>query len=199
MRKLFAPPNRTLACNLETERFHLRSLGTLEALRLTNSWRHDPEILHNFFRSSKPHSLFKWIRRGPIPNNTRRFTYAIVPRDGGQPIGAHAIKLFAYRSAGLTVALHDRDWWGKGVVLEVRARLMNHFFRHADIDRFVGSVNARNAASVFNYRRLGFDHVGTWHRHYRDPVTGEVIDILNFEMFRDKWEAGQWMERHDDE
>lgn len=197
MRKLLRRPNRALARDLETERFHLKSLGRLEALQVTNSWRHDPEILLNFYRSSRPRSVLKWLKSGLVPNNVYRFTFAIIPKEGGRPIGAHAIKLTAYRTASLTVALHDRDWWGKGVVLEVRPRLINHFFRHGEIDRFIGSVNGRNAASIFNYKRLGFDHVGTWHRHFRDPVTGEVIDVLDFELFRDKWEAGPWMEHHD--
>ena len=27
------------------------------------------------------------------------------------------------------------------------------------------------AASIFSYRRLGFEHVGTWHRQKQNPVT----------------------------
>jgi RimJ/RimL family protein N-acetyltransferase len=75
------------------------------------------------------------------------------------------------------------------VVTEARTALINHFFRHAPVDRFVGELNGRNTASLFNYRRLGFDHVGTWHRHVRNPVTGEVLDVMMFELPREKWLA----------
>jgi RimJ/RimL family protein N-acetyltransferase len=134
------------------------------------------------------------MKEGPIPNNIGRFTFSIVPKGQETPIGAHVVKLFNYRSASMTVALHDREWRGKGVVLEVRPRLMNHFFRNGEVDRFIASINGRNMASIFNYRRLGFSHVGTLHRQYSDPVTGEIIDIVNFEIFRPEWERSSWAE-----
>lgn len=167
----------------------------LQALQVTNGWRHDPEIITSFFRTSKKPSVIKWMKTGPIPDNVSQFTYSIVPKGTENPIGAHAVKLFSYRTASLTVALHDRSWWGEDVVLEVRVRLMNHFFHYGDVDRFIASINGRNMASIFNYRRLGFSHAGTLHREYCDPVTGEIFDIINFEIFRDQWEKGPFAEQ----
>ncbi len=67
--------------------------------------------------------------------------------------------------------------------------MINHFLMYAPVDRFCGYVNARNFASIFNYRKLGFTHVGTLHRVTSDPVSGDVHDTLIFEMFRKEWEA----------
>jgi RimJ/RimL family protein N-acetyltransferase len=62
---------------------------------------------------------------------------------------AHVVKMFEYRSASMTVAIHDRAWWGKGVVVKARVRVINHFFRNTEIERFNASVNGRSAASDF--------------------------------------------------
>ncbi|MDB5540744.1 MAG: hypothetical protein JWQ89_2471 [Devosia sp.] len=66
---------------------------------------------------------------------------------------------------------------GRDVVVEVRAELMNQFFRHTDVERFYGLVDARNISSVCSYRKLGFTHAATWHRHKQNPTTGEIIDL----------------------
>lgn len=198
MRIRLKPPNRTLAAELETERFRLHPMGLFETLRVTDQWRNDPDILRGLLMSAAPSSRFAWLKKGPMPDNVERFSFAIVPKGDSQPIGVHTIRLREYRSARNLIGLHDRGWWGKGVVTEVRAKLMNHFFRHG-VERFCGTVDARNTASIFNYRRLGYDHVGTQHHEHYDPVTGEIIDLVLFEMFRDKWAAGPFAERYLDE
>ena len=186
---------KSLLQTLETERFKLVPVGLLQALRITNSWRSDPDILAGIYYSSKPRSLLRWIRSGPVPDNASRFVFAIVPKGSEKPIGAFCIRFRGYRSAYDIIALHDRNWWRKGVGQEVRAKLMNHFFKHGDIERYFGSADARNIASVTCFRRLGFDHIGTWHRHRQNPVTGEIIDIAQFEIFRDAWENGPFAEK----
>ncbi len=82
--------------------------------------------------------------------------------------------------------------------MEVRAELMNQFFRHTNVERFYGVVDARNVSSIFSYRKLGFTHNGTWHRCRQDPSTGEVFDLVTFEMFLDQWKSGRyWDPKHE--
>lgn len=197
MKLVLRPANRVLAQRLETERFVLQPLGTWAAIRMTLPWRMDAGIVDGLFSSPAPKSVAQWLRSAPIPNNVDRFCYAIVPKGAGAPIGVHAVRYRGPTTARNTVALADRSWWGKGVVIEVRARLMTHFFRHSSIERFAGSCSARNAASVFNYRRLGYDLVGTRHGAKTNPVTGEVLDFLDFEMPREKWLASPFAESGD--
>jgi RimJ/RimL family protein N-acetyltransferase len=173
-------------------------MGYLETLRLTNRWRTDRDILLGLYQTSRSKPLIKWMRSVLMPNNVDRFAFAIIAKETGEPIGADVITLAGYRSACGSIALHDVKWRGKGVVLETRAKLINHFFKRGGVERFFGSVDGRNMASLFNYQRLGFDHAGTWHRHRCDPESGEVFDLVQFEMFRDKWNSGPWSEISDD-
>ena len=182
----------------ETARFTLRSLNMLEAFQITNSWRKDPDILKGLFQSSRPKNLYQWYLGGPIPRSPKRFVYSITPKGSSQPIGVNTFKLSGYRSAFGSIALHDRSWWGRDVVVEARAELMNQFFRHTNVERFYGVVDARNVSSIFSYRKLGFSHNGTWHRCRQDPSTGEVFDLVTFEIFLDQWKSGRyWDPKHE--
>lgn len=190
MRIRLKKPNPLVVRTLETERFTLRPMGLVETIPVIDIWRRNPDILAGLMNSRRPVSLLRWLRYGPLPDNDRRFAFGIFPHGADAPIGIHFVRYSDYRSARNTVGLHDRAWWGKNVVVEVRARLMNHFFQHAGIERFHGTVLARNTASIFSYKRLGYAHVGTAHRSRRDPVTGEVVDQLFFEALRDTWQHG---------
>lgn len=193
-----AADGAALTRELETDGFILRRLSYLEAFRFTLPWRKDPDVLTALFQSSKPRSMRKWMRAPLLPRRKVRFTYAILAKATGKPIGVHTVMLSGHNSASFIVVLQDRDWWGKGVVLETRAKLMNHFIRHAGVERFFGVVYGRNLASIFNYQRLGFSHIGSWHRHHMDPVSGEVSDVVMFELFREQWQAGPFAEMKDE-
>ena len=185
---MMAKPHPMLQ-RLETERFVLRPLGRIEAFRIGRSnWNHDPEIMRNVIYSSKPLNPWRWLRKMVWVNRKTKFSHAIMPRDGGTPIGIHGMTLQKYRSATLVVAVHDRQWWGRKVVAEVRRAVIDHAFEKKVIDRLCCTVQARNAASVFNYKKLGFKHVGTLHRAQYDPVSGELFDMLVFELLRADWE-----------
>ncbi len=176
---------------LESERFVLDSVNRLTAFAISYPWTKDPELIGDFTCSSAPRTRRKWYREMTRPNNRTKFCHAIYPKGESKPIGMHMTVLRGHRSADTSVAIHDRAWWGKGVVAEVRARIIDHFFEYGPVDRFCGAVNARNLPSVFNYRKLGYRHVGTLHRSKSDPVTGDVFDMIVFELFREDWDQGR--------
>ena len=196
MKLTLRPRNRVLARDLETPRFRLHSLGVREAWELTKDWRNDLELLKAFAPWGHTLSTWQWLRHGPLPDNVYRFGYAIIPKQTGRPIGLHGVSLNPGRSASCQVALSDRDWWGRDVVVEVRARLINHFFAHAPIDRFRTRSEARNTASVFIYKRLGFTHVETLPEARRD-AEGRPIPYLVFEMTRQAWAGSPFYEQAD--
>ena len=180
-----------LARTLETERFVLDPVNRLTAFAISYPWTKDSELIGDFTGSTAPRTRRKWYREMARPNNRTKFCHAIYPKGTSLPIGMHMTALRGYRSAETSVAIHDRAWWGKGVVAEVRAHIIGHFFEHGPVDRFAAAVNARNLPSVFNYRKLGFRHVGTLHRAKSNPVTGEVFDMVLFELFREDWEQNR--------
>lgn len=177
-----------LDTDLETERFHLRRCGRLQTFLLTRTWRHDPDLLEGLFLSPGSKSLLAWWFRGPRPNGRTRFAHAIVAKISGAVIGLHVVVRLGNGTAYCHVALHDRAWWGKGVVVETRARLLSHCFAHG-VDRFVATIDARNAPSIFNYRQLGFRVTGNAMTHDRDPQTGRGRPAVQLELRREDWLA----------
>lgn len=194
MRIVLKPPNRVLAAQLETERFVLRPATVRELLPDPHGWRTNRNIYRNIYFQSRPMSFLRWLKRGPFPDGDKRFTFAIVPKGTTTPIGYHVIKLNGWHTASNTVGIHDEAWLGRNVAVEVRAKLMNHFFRHADIGRFSCRIEAGNHPSLFTYRKLGYAHVGTSHRERANPDTGEPIDFLTFEMLKEDWMRGPYAE-----
>lgn len=174
---------------VDSERFHLVPLGRRDAFRLTYRWTRDSAFMSSYCGSGEPRSPLKWYREMIRPNRHTKFVHAIIPHGQAEPIGVHTIALRPYRSCFLAVGIHDRGWWGKGVVQEARRRIIDHVFAHSEVERLSGQVVARNFSSIFNYQTLGFSHVGTLHRVRLDKATGEVQDMLIFEMFRDEWMA----------
>lgn len=171
---------------LETERFILAPLGRFGAFRISYRWNKDPEIMRNLFYSPRPIKPWKWFRKHTWANGKTKFSHAIRTKSG-DTIGMHIVVLYPHRSAMLTIAVHDHGWWGKKVVEEVRRSLIDHMFAKDVIDRICCEVSPRNMPSVFNYRKLGFAHVGTLHKARCDPTTGITSDTLVFELLRDDW------------
>jgi len=194
MRFSLKPPNRVLMRQLETERFILRPAGRLELVRDPGDWRHNRHIYRHLYFEQQPMSFVRWLKLGPFPDGQRQFTFAIIPKGASTPVGYHMIRLTGWQSATNAVGVHDEAWLGKNVAVESRASLMNHFFRHADVQRFSARIAADNPASLFTYRRLGFAHVGTVHRERPSPDTGEPIDFVLFEMLKEHWMRGPYAE-----
>ena len=178
-----------LASVIESERFRLEPRGRWRAFRETYPWSQDSAFMSSYCGSGERRSPWKWYREMIRPNNRTKFAHAIIPHGAASPIGFHFAAIRPYRSCFLAVGIHDRAWWGKGVVQEARGRIIDHILANSDVDRLYAYVFARNLPSIFNYRKFGFTHVGTLHRCRRDAATGEVNDMLFFEMFRDEWLA----------
>lgn len=108
--------------------------------------------------------------------------YLIHPHDN-EKIGffnLHLPKKGVY--AETAIALGDRSWWGRGVTLELREAVTNYVFNETDLEKVIGRPSERNIASIFTYKKLGFEHVDTKQsKHPRREST------LIFEMKKDKW------------
>ena len=81
----------------------------------------------------------------------------------------------------------EKAWWGKGVVNEARAALLDHFFEQRGIEKACGGPLARNFPALLNYKAQGWRHEGT-QRGQRFSVTdGSRLDQYQFGMLRDEW------------
>ena len=181
-------PNPALFAPLQTERFTLSPLSAWQGAAMTwRYWACDPEMHEPLLIENRQLRRRRWWRRMLKGYGRKKIIHAITPTGTQHPVGLHLFALRSWRTASLQIALHDRDWWGKDVVLETRKTIISHIFDSGLADRIDALVLARNISSIYTYRRLGFTHAGTAHRAVALPDGSGGADVVTFEMLRENW------------
>jgi len=80
-----------------------------------------------------------------------------------------------------------RAWWGRGLMHEALAALLDRAFGSMALRRLEAEVDVRNAASTRVLRRLGFTREGLLRQRWVSK--GEARDIEIFGLLRDEWPA----------
>jgi len=115
--------------------------------------------------------------------------HGIWPKSGGLCIGLHLLSVSpGSRTGTIGVIIGERDWWGKGVVSEIREAIIADSFERLNLQRMTAQVRVSNLASVYNHRKLGFVHEGTM-RSAAVEADGTRVDMLVFGMLRSEWLA----------
>jgi RimJ/RimL family protein N-acetyltransferase len=83
------------------------------------------------------------------------------------------------------VMIGDKDYWGQGVVLEARARILDFIFAELPIDKVSGGCYQTNGPAIFNYQRQGWKVDGIRKAEHLDR--GRRVDTILFAMFREDW------------
>jgi [ribosomal protein S5]-alanine N-acetyltransferase len=173
---------------LKTDRFELRSVTPADASDRWLGWVKDPAIMGPLnlpVRAMRREELAAYI--ASIDNNMR-FLVGIFDKAGGMQIGFFMIDIeIMHRYAIFNVAIGDKDWWGKGVVNEARAALLDHFFEARGIEKAVGLPLARNFPALFNYKAQGWRHEGTLHGQCLSLTDGSRLDQYQFGLLRKEW------------
>lgn len=188
------PPDSYLFQTLRTERFELANCTWRETVRLTYPWARDPDILSAFAYDRSSYSRLAWAIRFPIPNGHSFFVHAVRPKGTAEVVGVHILRISPSGTVTLMMGLTDQAWSGKGVFEEVRRLLMDHFSRSDRVVRFSGRVLARNASSVYIYKKLGFRFVGYEKKAWRAPQTKELMDMMIFEYLAEDWRAARGLD-----
>lgn len=180
---------------LETERFVLESKSRLQATLLTYAWTKDPQVMHPLGYPAGTWTWRSWYRNFRHFNNRRKFFLAIRPKDSRTPIGYEAFETSTAGVALLTVVIGDRNWWGKGVVMEARTAVLDFIFDSCKCQRAWGMPTTRNLPSIFNYQRLGFTKEGVLRRQTIDHATGHLQDHIAFGILAEEWRTRRGQEK----
>lgn len=111
--------------------------------------------------------------------------FIIRERTTGRAIGFMVVTSGPANSVTTHHALGDRRWWGKGVVHEARAGLIETLFQ-LGIHKIVGLPRASSRSAVRTYRDQGFIHEGTLRDRYRKD-DGTYEDAIAFGLLREDW------------
>jgi len=182
------PPGKGRPVFLKTKRFALRSLKPADASERWIRWLKDPEVmgpLNAPIQQADPQQLRAHIASA---DNNNRYLIGIFDLATEVQIGFFMVDVdLMHHRANFNVVIGEKDWWGKDVVNEVRAALLDEFFQNRGIEKATGMPLARNFAAIFNYKAQGWRHEGTLRGHCRSVADGTRLDQVQFGISKAEW------------
>ncbi len=183
------PPPQARPLKLETDRFLLRSLTPADASERWAGWLSDVDVMSPI--NTEPHkaSREEMARYAQRFDQVSRLLIGIFERQTGLHVGLYQIDLNPrHRTAKFNVIIGDKDFWGRKVVLETRAVLLDHLFK-SGTEKAIGSPLARNFPAVFNYKAQGWRLEGILKGQVRAKYGGARLGQYEFGLLRDEWIA----------
>jgi RimJ/RimL family protein N-acetyltransferase len=177
------------AIELETDRFRLIPVRPLSLVLPTLHWAEDRDAFVDLGWRSTGWTARRWWRHLRHLTRGSRMCHGIWPKSGHGCIGLHMVNASGLsRTAIIGVLIGEKNWWGKGVVTEVRESIVEDCFERLKLERVWAQAHVRNLPSVYNHRKLGFVHEGTL-RSATIAGDGARVDMLVFGMLRAEWSA----------
>jgi len=190
-----APWKPGMPVYLETAHYLVRSMRQEDVNEDYLAWTQDEEIMYGV--NSAPGRMTMKDLHGYVAkfNNRNAFHFGIFLKDTGRLIGFYSVYWERrHNIAGTNVVVGDRSYWGKGVVLETRAAIIDFLFDRLKVAKIWGSPMARNIPSVFNYRAQGFKCEGVLRSHRVSPK-GERLDQFMFGLLPEDWRKAKEAKR----
>jgi len=181
------PPPKML--RIDTERFTLRSIVPGDASERWSLWLQDPDVMgpvNTELRKLSVEDLKQYILRF---NQETRLLIGVFDRTDRLFVGFYQIDLSPFhRTAKFNVIIGDKSYWGRKVVLETRAALLDHLFK-SGTEKAIGSPLARNFPAVFNYKAQGWRLEGIMKSQVRANYGIGRLDQYEFGLLKDEWAA----------
>src|SRR5262249_40568571 len=124
---------------LQTKRFALRSLKPSDASQRWLGWLRDREVMDPLnapIREVEFRDLMAHIAERS--DNSKFYTIGIFDLESKVQIGYYSIVCEinqSSRRAIFNVVIGEKSWWGKGVINETRAALLDEFFNNRGIEK----------------------------------------------------------------
>ena len=121
-------------------------------------------------------------------DNRQNFHLGVFPKGQQRQIGFFSLDMdFRNGTAQTRVVIGDKDYWGKHVVRETRAAIIEFVFRTTNFVKIWGMTSSRNIPSIYNYKAQGFQNEGVLRSHIR-TLDGGRFDVVMFGLLREEWE-----------
>ena len=174
---------------LETKRFALRSLRPSDASERWIRWLKDPEVMTPLNAPIRNWTVQQLMAHIATADNNERYLIGIYDRESQIQIGLYMIDIdLFHRRANFNVVIGERSWWGKGVVNETRAALLDEFFDKRGVEKATGMPLARNFPAVFNYKAQGWRHEATLRAHSVSASDNSRLDQYEFGLTSNEWQ-----------
>ena len=176
---------------LETERLILRQFTLNDAEAMYRNWANDPEVTR--FMTWPPYEnaegtrkkLQQWVEEYKDPSN---YTWAIVPKDLGEPIGSISVVAVVEERDIVSIGYCiGRKWWHQGITSEAFEAVIRFMFDEVGVNRLEARHNVDNPNSGGVMKKCGLTYEGTLRQAATDN-TG-LMDLSVYSILRSEYEA----------
>jgi RimJ/RimL family protein N-acetyltransferase len=177
---------------LKTARFALRSLKPSDGSERWANWLRDPEVMGPLNAPVRAWTSQELRAHIASADNEQRYLIGVFDNATQIQIGFFMVDVDPFhRRANFNVVIGEKAWWGKGVVNEARAALLDEFFDNRGIEKATGAPLSRNFPAVFNYKAQGWRHEGTLRGHCTSASGGARLDQYQFGLTKEEWAAAR--------
>jgi [ribosomal protein S5]-alanine N-acetyltransferase len=174
---------------LTTARFALRSLKPSDGSERWMSWLKDPEVMGPLNAPVRAWSSQELKAHIAQADNATRYLIGVFDKVSKVQLGFFMVDVDVFhRRATFNVVIGEKSWWGKGVVNEARAALLDEFFQNRGIEKAAGMPLVRNFPAVFNYKAQGWNHEGTLRGNCSSAEGSSRLDQYQFGLTKAEWQ-----------
>jgi len=171
---------------LRTAHYDLRPLVSADATPHYLGWLNDPEVTR-YLESRHGKNTLETIRAYIASHDgTSGYLLGIFTK-AGEHVGNFSLRIDKPNAVGtLGVMIGERSHWGRQVILETRAAVLDWAFGRLGLHKVCGACLAANLPAIYNYRRQGWRHEGT-RREQAVDEGGSRVDVVMFGMLASDW------------
>jgi len=182
-----AEARRPTPVSVSTRRCHLRDVIPSDIDDAFLAWSADPEVSGPLNLEPRQVTREDFLEHLRGFDNANRFLIGIFDGTTEVAIGYYMILVdSAHRNATFHVALGNKEYWGKGIVGETRAALLDFFFERG-IEKAVGMPLADNVAAIRAYEKQGWIQEGLLRGNCRSVVDGSRLDQYTYGLLKSEW------------
>ena len=175
---------------LRGQKVRLTALNDDDAATIAR-WHEDAQFLRLYdTQPAHPRTKAEILQRiKDQRDDERTFAFAIRPFNAEELIGVLELDgvVWAHGVCAMSIGIGDRDDWGRGYGYEAARLALAFAFEELNLHRVTVTVFSYNERSRALFRKLGFQHEGTYREFLRRD--GERHDMLLFGLLRREWEA----------
>ena len=163
----------------------LRPLGSSHVSESYLNWLNEPELNRFSSRAGKIFTIDDVSDYINVANKSSDILLlGIFLNENEKHVGNIQLRYFDKRNrlAEIATLLGDKDYWGKGIIVEAARNLIHFGFQELNVHKFIMGNISPNRASTFKSTSLGAKLEGTRHAHVL--FEGEYVDVLEFGLLK---------------
>lgn len=165
---------------LETKNLFLRPLALEDLEGNYHSWLNDQEIVQYNSHGRFPLTLEKMKDYISSANNSEQIVMAIVSKHSNTHIGNISLQSINWvdRNVEIAFILGEKQFWGKGVMLEAGKAMIDHAFNSLNLHRVYCGTSSSNLGMQRLAKKLGMLKEGV--RKEAIFTAGKYHDVIEF-------------------